>query len=53
MMGTTVADKTQKCGLTLPIALVKQVDRVRGDIPRSMFIRRVLEQFLKGKSGDK
>lgn len=36
-------DKTEKCGITLPISLVKQVDKTRGDIPRSMFIRRIEE----------
>jgi len=53
MRGTTVADKTEKCGITLPISLVKQVDSRRGDVPRSTFIRRALEQYLKGKSGSK
>ena len=40
MSGTTKADKTEKVGITLPITLVKQTDKARGDIPRSTFIRR-------------
>jgi metal-responsive CopG/Arc/MetJ family transcriptional regulator len=50
MMGTTVAtDKTEKLGITLPMSLVKQTDKLRGDIPRSTFIRRAVEQYVKGK----
>ena len=48
-MGVAKIDKTQKCGITLPIALVKQVDKVRGDIPRSTFIRRAVEQYIQAK----
>jgi hypothetical protein len=46
MVGTTVSDMTEKVGITLPISLVKRADKARGDIPRSMFIRRAIEQFL-------
>jgi hypothetical protein len=53
MRGAAKIDKTEKVGITLPIALVKQVDKLRGDIPRSTFIRRALEQYMKGKSGTK
>ena len=52
-MGAAKIDKTQKCGITLPIALVKEVDKVRVDIPGSTFIRRAVEQYMKGKSGTK
>jgi hypothetical protein len=41
MTGTT--DRTEKCGITLPVSLLKQTDKVRGDIPRSTFIRRPCE----------
>jgi metal-responsive CopG/Arc/MetJ family transcriptional regulator len=51
MRGAAKIDRTQKCGITLPIILVKQVDRVRGDIPRSTYIRRAVEQYMNGKSG--
>jgi hypothetical protein len=33
MKRTTKDDKTEKVGITLPISLVKQADKVRGDIP--------------------
>jgi len=53
MRGAAKIDRTQKCGITLPITLVKQVDKIRGDVPRSTFIRRAVEQYMKGKSGSK
>ena len=46
MKGTTAADRTEKVGITLPISLVKQVDKMRGDIP-STYIRRALQNYLK------
>ncbi|MDQ6865045.1 MAG: type II toxin-antitoxin system HicB family antitoxin [Thermoproteota archaeon] len=51
MKSTTFTDKTEKVGITLPLLLVKQTDKVRGDIPRSTFIRRAVEQYIKGKDG--
>jgi metal-responsive CopG/Arc/MetJ family transcriptional regulator len=51
MRRTTRDDKTEKVGITLPISLVKQIEKARGDIPRSTFIRRALEQYIKGKGG--
>ena len=51
MKGTTTADKTEKVGITLPIVLVKKTDKARGDIPRSTFIRRAVEQYILGKGG--
>ena len=47
MMGAAKIDKTEKVGITLPITLVKQTDKARGDIPRSTFIRRAIENFLR------
>jgi metal-responsive CopG/Arc/MetJ family transcriptional regulator len=47
MVDTNKSDKTEKVGITLPVSLVKLADRARGDIPRSTFIRRALEQFLR------
>ena len=41
-------DRTEKLGITLPISLLKQVDDKRGDIPRSTFICRAVESYLKG-----
>jgi metal-responsive CopG/Arc/MetJ family transcriptional regulator len=51
MKRTTRDDKTEKVGITLPISLVKQTDKARGDIPRSTFIRRAVEQYIKGNGG--
>ena len=52
-MGAAKIDKTEKVGITLPITLVKQTDKARGDIPRSTFIRRAVEQYMKWKSVSK
>jgi metal-responsive CopG/Arc/MetJ family transcriptional regulator len=51
MTRTTPNDKTEKVRITLPISLVKQTDKARGDIPRSTFIRRAVEQYIRGKNG--
>ena len=48
MMRTTRDDKTEKVGITLPISLIKQLDKVPGDIPRSTFIRRAVEHYIRG-----
>jgi metal-responsive CopG/Arc/MetJ family transcriptional regulator len=42
-----VKDQTQKLGITLPMLLLRETDKVRGDVPRSTFIRRAIEQFLR------
>ncbi|MGC1928520.1 MAG: hypothetical protein WA667_06060 [Candidatus Nitrosopolaris sp.] len=47
MKSTTLDDKTEKVGITLPNSLVKQTDKVRGDVPRSAYIRRAIENYLK------
>ena len=47
MVDLIKSDRTEKVGITLPIILVKMADKARGDIPRSMFIRRAIEQFLR------
>jgi len=51
MRHTTQDDKTEKVGITLPIMLVTQTDKARGDIPRSTFIRRAVEQYIREKGG--
>ena len=48
MASTTKGDKTEKLGITLPISLLRTIDNKRGDIPRSTFIRRAVESYLKG-----
>jgi metal-responsive CopG/Arc/MetJ family transcriptional regulator len=50
MVSTTYNDKTEKVGITLPNSLIKQTDRLRGDIPRSAYIRRAVEYYLKSQS---
>ncbi len=47
MASTTYDDKTQKVGITLPNSLLKQTDRLRGDVKRSTYIRRAVEYYLK------
>ena len=55
MVSTTITtttyneDRTEKLGITLSISLLKKIDNIRGDIPRSKFIRRSVESFLKGR----
>jgi hypothetical protein len=42
---------TAKIAITLPSNLVKQADKARGLIPRSTYIRRAVEKYLrKGKT---
>jgi hypothetical protein len=47
MRSTTYNDKTEKVGITLPSSLIKQMDKLRGDIPRSTYIRRAIERYVK------
>ena len=47
MSSTTYNDRTVKVGITLPNSLIKQTDKLRGDIPRSTYIRRAVEYYLK------
>ena len=51
MKRTTQDNKTEKVGITLPISLVRQTDKARGNIPRSTFIRRAVEEYIQGKDG--
>lgn len=51
-------DKTEKLGITLPKSILHRIDQVRGDIPRSKYIRRAIERYLgtsrlKKRSGGK
>jgi metal-responsive CopG/Arc/MetJ family transcriptional regulator len=46
MVNSTKVDRTEKLGITLPITLLHKIDNTRGDIPRSKFIRRALENYL-------
>jgi metal-responsive CopG/Arc/MetJ family transcriptional regulator len=49
MVSTTENDRTEKLGITLPKTLLRIIDNKRGDIPRSTFIRRAVESYLKTK----
>jgi metal-responsive CopG/Arc/MetJ family transcriptional regulator len=53
MTGTTTTmkseDKTEKLGITLPVKLLQKIEHLRGDVPRSKFIRRAIESYLKGR----
>ena len=51
MKRATQGDKTEKVGITLPIVLVKLTNKASGDIPRSTFIRRAVEQYIREKGG--
>jgi metal-responsive CopG/Arc/MetJ family transcriptional regulator len=44
---TTYNDKTNKVGITLPKSLIKETDKLRGDIRRSTYIRRAVEYYLR------
>ena len=50
MVSTTAnnGDRTEKLGITLPVSLLKQIENKRGDIPRSTYIRRAVESYLRG-----
>ncbi|MFZ0512604.1 MAG: ribbon-helix-helix domain-containing protein [Candidatus Nitrosopolaris sp.] len=47
MNSTTLNDKTEKVEITLPNSLVKQTDKMCGDVPRSTYIRRAIGNYLK------
>jgi metal-responsive CopG/Arc/MetJ family transcriptional regulator len=42
---------TVKLGITLPKSIIQKIDNMRGDIPRSRYIRRAIEKYL-GSSKD-
>jgi metal-responsive CopG/Arc/MetJ family transcriptional regulator len=46
---TVTRDRTEKRGITLPKSVLQKIDNRRGDIPRSTFIRRAIENYLKSK----
>ena len=52
MFSTTIThneDRTEKLGITLPKSLLQKIDNQSGDVPRSTFIRRAVESYLKGR----
>jgi hypothetical protein len=49
---TAAADKTDKIAITPSRSILQKIEKVRGDIPRSTYIRRALQNYLKqGKKG--
>ena len=44
-------DHTNKIGISLPETIVKKIDGLRGDIPRSRYIFRLLELGFQVKDG--
>ena len=51
MVSTTKSDDfTEKLGITLPKSTIERIDRERGDVPRSRYIRRAIESYLKPRS---
>lgn len=47
MPGTTVAiDSTIKLGITLPKSIVQKIDIERGDVARSRYILRAIQDYL-------
>ena len=50
MVSTTAAnkgDRTEKLGITLPVSLLQKNENKRGDIPRSTYIQRAVENYPK------
>jgi metal-responsive CopG/Arc/MetJ family transcriptional regulator len=45
MVSSTKIDRTEKLGITLPISLLQKIENKRGDIPRSKYIRRAVENY--------
>jgi hypothetical protein len=46
-------DITVKLGITLPKSIIQKIANKRGDIPRSLFIRRAVESYLDKGMGKK
>jgi len=44
-----MARKTVNSNIVLPISFVKEIDIIRGDISRSRFAMRALQEYLKDK----
>jgi metal-responsive CopG/Arc/MetJ family transcriptional regulator len=44
-------DVTAKLGITLPKSTIQKIDQKRGDIPRSRYIRRAIENYLNSSKG--
>ena len=47
VVSTTSYNGTEKLGITLHKSLLRTIDGKRGDVPRGMYIRRAIENYLK------
>jgi metal-responsive CopG/Arc/MetJ family transcriptional regulator len=47
MVSTTKYDRTERLGITLSKSLLRTIDGKRGVVPRSTYIRRAVEDYLK------
>ena len=47
MVSGTIIDPTEKLGITLPKLLLQKIDKNRGDIAHSKYIRRAIESYIK------
>jgi metal-responsive CopG/Arc/MetJ family transcriptional regulator len=52
IVAATTMDMTVKLGITLPRSMIQKIDKKRGDIPRSRYIRRAIERYLSSKDID-
>jgi metal-responsive CopG/Arc/MetJ family transcriptional regulator len=43
MTNSSPDNNTEKLGITLPKVMIERIDRERGDVPRSRYIRRAIE----------
>ena len=46
-VAATTMDMTEKIGITLPKSIIQKIDHRRGDIARSRYIRRAIENYPK------
>ena len=52
IVAATTTDMTVKLGITLPKSILQKIDQTRADIPRSRYIRRAIENYLRNSSKD-
>ena len=45
--------KTKPVGVSLPLELLEQIDKARGKVPRSIWIRDLLEKALEKETAKK
>ena len=50
IVAATTTDMTVKLGITLPKSILQKIDQTRADIPRSRYIRRAIENYLRNSS---